>query len=76
MAAAHEAVQRRAYEWYEQRGREDGHDWDDWVAAERELRGSAIARGIEVQAEVAPVDARRRRPAKPRPGDRGELKQA
>src|SRR2546422_6205751 len=31
-------VSRRAYELYEQRGRGDGQDWDDWFQAERELR--------------------------------------
>jgi len=29
----------RAYQRYEARGREDGHDMDDWLAAEQELRG-------------------------------------
>lgn len=60
----HEAVERRAYELYEQRGREDGHDWDDWLAAEHELRESAGAEIMEVPAEVAPApaNARRRRP--------------
>ena len=27
-----------AYEFYERRGRRDGHDVDDWLSAERELR--------------------------------------
>jgi hypothetical protein len=31
-------IERRAYELYEQRGREDGHDRDDWLLAEAELR--------------------------------------
>ncbi len=31
-------VARRAYELYCDRGREDGHDVDDWLNAERELR--------------------------------------
>jgi len=30
-------VERRAYELYLERGGEDGHDVDDWIAAEREL---------------------------------------
>ncbi len=30
-------VARRAYELYVDRGREDGHDVDDWLQAEREL---------------------------------------
>jgi hypothetical protein len=33
-----ELVERRAYELYERRGRGDGHDWEDWLQAERELR--------------------------------------
>ena len=35
----HQDVERRAYELYEGRGREDGRDWDDWLQAEREIRG-------------------------------------
>ena len=32
----------RAYQLYEQRGREDGHDLDDWLRAElEEIRGEA-----------------------------------
>jgi len=30
-------VRRRAYELYEQRGREDGHNLDDWLQAESEV---------------------------------------
>src|SRR5260221_3585022 len=33
-------IARRAYELYEQRDREDGHDIDDWLQAERDLRDS------------------------------------
>jgi hypothetical protein len=33
-----EAIARRAYELYERRGAESGHELDDWVQAERELR--------------------------------------
>ena len=32
-------VRRRAYELYEQRGRESGHDMDDWLQAEAEITG-------------------------------------
>lgn len=39
-AATPEQIARRAYELYEQRGAAHGHDWDDWLSAEREL-GSA-----------------------------------
>jgi len=30
-------IRIRAYELYEQRGRENGHDVDDWLQAEAEL---------------------------------------
>lgn len=33
------ALERRAYEKFVARGREHGHDLEDWYAAERELRG-------------------------------------
>jgi DNA-binding transcriptional regulator YhcF (GntR family) len=32
-----EDVARRAYQLFEQRGNEAGHDWEDWFQAEREL---------------------------------------
>jgi hypothetical protein len=37
--AIHDEIARRAYEIFEQRGRVHGHDLDDWLQAERELRG-------------------------------------
>ena len=37
-----EAVARRAYELYEQRGRGDGHDWEDWLLAEREMASGTV----------------------------------
>jgi hypothetical protein len=33
-----ERIQRRAYERYEERGGEHGHDQEDWYEAERENR--------------------------------------
>ena len=33
-------IQQRAYELYEQRGRADGHELDDWLQAEREIKGT------------------------------------
>jgi hypothetical protein len=33
-----DAVARLAFELYEKRGRHDGHDMDDWLRAEQELR--------------------------------------
>jgi len=35
-----EQIRPRAYELYEARGREDGHDLDDWLQAEAEVLGS------------------------------------
>jgi len=35
-----EKIQRRAYELYELRGREDGHDLDDWLKADSEVIGN------------------------------------
>jgi len=34
-------IARRAFELYCDRGREDGHDVEDWLRAERELRDLA-----------------------------------
>ena len=39
-----EQIAQRAYELYVWRGREDGHDLDDWLRAEAEIMGEA-ARG-------------------------------
>jgi Protein of unknown function (DUF2934) len=36
--AVEQRIRRRAYELYEQRGRNDGHDLDDWFRAEEEIR--------------------------------------
>jgi hypothetical protein len=33
----HEEIARRAYQLFEKRAREPGHDWEDWFRAEREL---------------------------------------
>jgi len=32
-----EKIRRRAYELYEERGRSDGHDLEDWLQAESEV---------------------------------------
>jgi hypothetical protein len=37
---AEEDVRRRAYELFEERGGEEGHDWDDWFRAEQEIRSA------------------------------------
>lgn len=33
-----EEIERMAYDLYERRGRIDGHDWEDWLEAERIIR--------------------------------------
>jgi hypothetical protein len=33
-------IRARAYELYEERGKEEGHDLDDWLRAEAELMSS------------------------------------
>ncbi len=33
-------IRQRAYELYEARGREDGHELDDWLQAEAEILGT------------------------------------
>lgn len=32
-----ERIRTRAYELFEERGREEGHDWEDWFRAEEEI---------------------------------------
>ncbi len=39
-----EAIARRAYEMYQQRGCAHGRDLEDWLRAERELREAAMRR--------------------------------
>ena len=36
-----ERIRTRAYELYEARGCEDGHDQEDWIEAEAEITGRA-----------------------------------
>ncbi len=43
-AIGEDEIRRRAYQLYEERGRNDGHDIDDWLRAEAELRAGAHAR--------------------------------
>jgi Protein of unknown function (DUF2934) len=37
-AVPEEAIRSRAHQLYEERGAEPGHDVDDWLRAERELK--------------------------------------
>jgi hypothetical protein len=38
-------IRQRAYELYEARGREDGHDLEDWLRAEEEITAKTT-RGV------------------------------
>jgi len=37
-----EEIRRVAFEIYVERGREDGHDLDDWLQAEAEVLGATV----------------------------------
>ena len=39
LISAEQQIRQRAYELYEQRGRIDGRDLDDWLQAERSIKG-------------------------------------
>jgi hypothetical protein len=39
VASRQDAIRLRAYGYFERRGREHGHDLDDWLAAEAEVVG-------------------------------------
>ena len=41
-ASLEEKIRTRAYERYEVRGREEGHDLEDWLEAEAEITGTAV----------------------------------
>jgi Protein of unknown function (DUF2934) len=43
-------IARRAYELYETRGQEDGHDLEDWLRAEEEITGRAAGRAAKAVA--------------------------
>jgi len=47
IAQRFETVRRRAFELFEQRGREPGHDVEDWLKAEHELLGWPAAEFAE-----------------------------
>ena len=42
--AARDAIALRAYELFEERGREPGRDVDDWLLAEHELKAASQQR--------------------------------
>jgi hypothetical protein len=44
-APSYEEIAEAAYHRFLRRGATDGHDFDDWIEAEQELRKSGAARG-------------------------------
>jgi Protein of unknown function (DUF2934) len=58
-----EEIARRAFELYCQRSRQDGHDLDDWLRAERECYAQGAA-DVPVRLRIKP-DRRERREAAP-----------
>lgn len=46
-----EQIRRRAYELYEQRGSNDGHEVSDWLQAESEVAQKKAANGARTDRE-------------------------
>lgn len=61
-----ERIRQLAYRLYEQRGHQCGHEFEDWLRAEREVRGGASRSG-KTAAERRSSDAR---PSLDRQGNR------
>jgi len=49
-----ELIRQRAYGYYEERGREDGHDLEDWFRAEAEIAGKKTSDSETVLETAAP----------------------
>src|SRR6476469_10888474 len=63
-----EAIAKRAYELYLQRGSVSGHELDDWLEAEAELSAAAATADTEERrAAVQPVVRRRSARTQPHP---------
>jgi len=45
-AGLEDEIRRRAYELYEQSGREHGHDVEDWLRAEEEVKHKTSSRHV------------------------------
>jgi DUF2934 family protein len=45
-------IAQRAFQLYEQRGREDGHDVEDWLEAEEEIRRDGVLSRASVASSV------------------------
>jgi|GEM_PF-2098629 hypothetical protein len=53
-----EAIAARAYQIYLERGRQDGHDVDDWLQAEYELRQMPVR--VLAKMKPTPVTGRKK----------------
>jgi len=49
-----EQIAARAYQLYLERGRTDGHDFDDWLQAEYELRQLPVRKLAELEPPAVP----------------------
>ena len=58
----HEQIRRRAYELYEKRGREDGHDVEAWLEAESEMNEENVKALAAQNALRGPLGTRDGRP--------------
>lgn len=66
LAPSNSDIARRAFELYCARGCEDGHDVQDWLEAERQLRQATAT------VELQPRPARKPRSSGPRPAAVGD----
>jgi len=49
-AISHEAIAKKAYEFYLARGKTDGHAQEDWSRAETELTGKIVGKNEKQKA--------------------------
>ena len=59
-----ERVSLRAYELYERRGADHGHDLEDWAQAENEVLSPLIEQKLKLSPETSTETARKVTPAK------------
>ena len=56
-----EQIARKAYELYEQRGGDHGHDLDDWLMAERLVQETVVTSAPSPQTKSKVVSIRKRK---------------
>jgi len=57
----HQEIAARAYQLYVERGRQKGHDVDDWLQAEYELLELPVSKLAELEPDTAIKTAPRKR---------------